>query len=67
MLYAGSNLDKARRIFERTSKHRPRTLFLSDLAKAYADLGQFDDAWRDDHDRDIHGAHDLISRGTSCG
>jgi hypothetical protein len=25
MLYAGNNLDKARRIFERTSKHRPRT------------------------------------------
>jgi hypothetical protein len=24
MLYAGNNLDKARRIFERTSKHRPR-------------------------------------------
>jgi hypothetical protein len=23
MLYAGSNLDKARRIFERTTKHRP--------------------------------------------
>jgi hypothetical protein len=25
MLYAGNNLDKARRIFERTHKHRPRT------------------------------------------
>ena len=25
MLYAGNNLDKARRIFERTSTHRPRT------------------------------------------
>jgi hypothetical protein len=25
MLYAGNNLDKARRIFERTSKYRPRT------------------------------------------
>jgi len=50
MLYAGSNLDKARRSFERTSKHRPRTLFLSDLAKAYADLGQFDDAWRCYHE-----------------
>jgi hypothetical protein len=25
MLYAGNNLDKARRIFERVSKHRPRT------------------------------------------
>ena len=24
MLYAGNNLDKARRIFERTTKHRPR-------------------------------------------
>jgi hypothetical protein len=24
MLYAGNNLDKARRIFERTIKHRPR-------------------------------------------
>jgi hypothetical protein len=24
-LYAGNNLDKARRIFERTSKYRPRT------------------------------------------
>jgi hypothetical protein len=24
MLYAGSNLDKARRIFERATKHRPR-------------------------------------------
>jgi hypothetical protein len=24
MLYAGNNLDKARRIFERTHKHRPR-------------------------------------------
>ena len=24
MLYAGDNLDKARRIFERTTKHRPR-------------------------------------------
>jgi hypothetical protein len=26
MLYAGNSLDKARRIFERTSKHRPRIL-----------------------------------------
>jgi hypothetical protein len=25
MQYAGSNLDKARRIFERTTKHRPRS------------------------------------------
>src|SRR6185436_9722053 len=25
MLYAGNNLDKARRIFERTSRQRPRT------------------------------------------
>jgi hypothetical protein len=25
LLYAGNNLDKARRIFERTHKHRPRT------------------------------------------
>jgi hypothetical protein len=24
LLYAGNNLDKARRIFERTTKHRPR-------------------------------------------
>jgi hypothetical protein len=24
MLYAGNNLDKARRIFERTLRHRPR-------------------------------------------
>ena len=24
MLYAGNDLDKARRIFERTAKHRPR-------------------------------------------
>jgi hypothetical protein len=24
MLYAGNDLDKARRIFERTVKHRPR-------------------------------------------
>jgi hypothetical protein len=24
MLYTGNNLDKARRIFERTTKHRPR-------------------------------------------
>ena len=24
MLYAGNNLDKARRIFERTTQHRPR-------------------------------------------
>jgi len=24
MLYAGNNLDKARRIFERTIQHRPR-------------------------------------------
>jgi hypothetical protein len=24
MLYAGNNLDEARRIFERTTKHRPR-------------------------------------------
>ena len=24
MLYAGNNLDKARRIFDRTTKHRPR-------------------------------------------
>ena len=24
MLYAGNSLDKARRIFERTTKHRPR-------------------------------------------
>jgi hypothetical protein len=25
LLYAGNNLDKARSIFERTHKHRPRT------------------------------------------
>jgi len=25
VLYAGNNLDKARRIFEQTHKHRPRT------------------------------------------
>jgi hypothetical protein len=26
MLHAGNNLDKARRVFERTVKHRPRIL-----------------------------------------
>ena len=38
MLYAGNNLDKARLIFERNSKHRPRTRL--DDPPAHAGVGR---------------------------